>query len=106
MEVWCEGSDGGSGLGGEKQASGGEKQASGGENSTIRTFDGGEVVRRGHRKCLLIEEVKTAKNTNKDKTARHKKVRAMDLVRNTKWVLLYFIVIKYTWVPLYKRHSV
>ena len=34
----------------------------------------------GHREGLLTKEVKAAKNTNKDRTARHKKVRAMALI--------------------------
>ena len=34
----------------------------------------------GHREGLLIEEVEAAENTNKDRTARHKKVRAMALI--------------------------
>ena len=38
------------------------------------------VVKRRHRKGLLSEEVEAAKNTNKDKTARHKKVEAMALI--------------------------
>ena len=35
---------------------------------------------RGHGKALLTEEVEAAENTNKYKTARHKKVRAMALI--------------------------
>ena len=46
----------------------------------MSTSDGGGAVRRGHGKVLLIEEVKAAENTNKDKIARHKKVRAMALI--------------------------
>ena len=46
----------------------------------LGTFDGGGAVRRGHRKGLLTDEVEAAENTNKDKTARHKKVRAMTLI--------------------------
>ena len=34
----------------------------------------------GHREGLLTEEVEAAENTNKDRTARHKKVRAMALI--------------------------
>ena len=34
----------------------------------------------GHRKGLLIEEVEAAENTNKNRTARHKKVRATALI--------------------------
>ena len=34
----------------------------------------------GHREGLLTEEVEAAKNTNKDRTARHKKIRAMALI--------------------------
>ena len=34
----------------------------------------------GHREGLLIGEVEAAENTNKDRTARHKKVRAMALI--------------------------
>ena len=34
----------------------------------------------GHKKGLLIGKVEVAKNTNKDRTARHKKVRAMALI--------------------------
>ena len=33
-----------------------------------------------HREGLLTEEVKAAENTNKDMTARHKKVRVMALI--------------------------
>ena len=58
---------------------GGERASSGGD-STLRTFDGGKAVRRGHRKGLLTEEVEVAENTNKDKTARHKKIRAIALI--------------------------
>ena len=41
---------------------------------------GGGAVRRWHGKCLLTKEVEAAENTNKDKTARHKKVRVMTLI--------------------------
>ena len=34
----------------------------------------------GHREGLLTEEVEATKKTNKDRTARHKKFRAMDLI--------------------------
>ena len=34
----------------------------------------------GHREGLLTEEVEAAENTNKNRTARHKKVRAMALI--------------------------
>ena len=34
----------------------------------------------GHRKGLLIGKVEAAENTNKDRTARHKKVRAIVLI--------------------------
>ena len=34
----------------------------------------------GHREGLLTEKVKVAENTNKDMTARHKKVRAMAVI--------------------------
>ena len=44
------------------------------------TSDGDGAVRRQHGKGLLTEEVEVAKNTNKNKTARHKKVRAMALI--------------------------
>ena len=59
---------------------GGKESASGGGDSTLRTSDGGKAIRRGHRKGLLTEEVEVAKNTNKDKTARHKKIRAIALI--------------------------
>jgi len=48
------------------------KSASSGGDSTLRTFDSGEAVKR-NTKSLLIEEVEAVKNTNKDQTARHKK---------------------------------
>ena len=44
------------------------------------TFDDGGAVRRGHGKGLLREEVEAVENTNKDKTARYKKVRVMTLI--------------------------
>ena len=44
------------------------------------TSDGGGAVKRGHGKGLLTDEVETAKNTNKDRTARHKKVRVIALI--------------------------
>ena len=59
---------------------GGGERASGGGDSTLRTFDDGKAVRRGHRKGLLTGEVEAAKNTNEDKTARHKKIRAIALI--------------------------
>ena len=34
----------------------------------------------GHREGLLTEEVEAAENTNKDRTARQKKARAMTLI--------------------------
>ena len=46
----------------------------------MSTSNGGGAVRRGYGKGLLTEEVKATENTNKDKTARHKKVRAMTLI--------------------------
>ena len=46
----------------------------------LGTSDGGGSVRRGHKKGLLTNEVETAENTNKDRTARHKKIRAMTLI--------------------------
>ena len=62
-----------------KSLGGGERASSSGD-STLKTSDGGRVVRRGHRKGLLTGEVEAAKNTNKDKTARHKKIRAIALI--------------------------
>ena len=59
---------------------GGGEWASGGGDSTLRTSDDGRAVRKGHWKGLLIEEVEAAENTNKDKTARHKKIRAIALI--------------------------
>ena len=59
---------------------GGGERASGGGDSTLRTSENGRAVRRVHRKGLLIEEVKAVENTNKDKTARHKKIRAIALI--------------------------
>ena len=73
MKVLCGRSDGGSDL------CGGDR-ASCSENSTLGTFDGSGAVRRGHEKGLLTEEVEAVENTNKDKTARHKKFRAMTLI--------------------------
>ena len=73
MEVRCGRSDGGNDLGGNDQASGGE-------DSTFGTSNGGGAVRRGHGKGLLTEKVETTENTNKDKIARYKKVRAMALI--------------------------
>ena len=86
MEVRCGGFDEGSDLGGSVQASGNE-------DSTLGTSDGGGAVKRRHGKGLLTEEVEVAKNTNKDKTARHKKVRAMVLIpfRNTKCNSIVFL---------------
>ena len=46
----------------------------------LGTFDGSGAVKRGYGKGLLTDEVEVAKNTNKDKTARHKKVRTMALI--------------------------
>ena len=46
----------------------------------LGTSDSGGSVRRGHRKGLLTDEVEAEKNTNKDKIARHKKIRAMALI--------------------------
>ena len=43
-------------------------------------LDGSRVIKRGHRKGLLTEEVEAAENTNKDKTTRHKKIRALTLI--------------------------
>ena len=59
---------------------GGGDWAFGGKDSTLGTFDGGGAIKRGHGKNLLIEEVKTTKNTNKDKIARHRKVRVIALI--------------------------
>ena len=86
MEIRCGGSDEGSDLGGSVQASSSE-------DSTLGTSDGGGAVRRRHGKGSLIEEVEVAKNTNKDKTARHKKVRATALIpfRNTKCNSIVFL---------------
>ena len=78
MEVLCGRSNEGSDLGGGDQASGGE-------DSTLGTSDGSGAIRRGHGKGLLTEEVEAAENTNKDKTARHKKVRAMTLISCKKY---------------------
>ena len=58
----------------------GNDRDSGGEDSTLGTSDGGGAVKRGQGKCLLTEEVEAAENTNKNKTTRHKKVRAMTLI--------------------------
>ena len=49
----------------------------------MSTSDDGGVVRRGHRrkkKGLLTKGVEAAENTNKDKIAKHKKVRVMTLI--------------------------
>ena len=46
----------------------------------MSTSDGGGAVRRGHGKGLLAKEFEATENTNKDKTARHKKVRTMALI--------------------------
>ena len=46
----------------------------------LGTSDSGGSVRRGHRKGLLTDEVEAEKNTNKDKIARHKKIRAIALI--------------------------
>ena len=46
----------------------------------LGTSGGGGSVRRGHKKGLLTDEVETTENTNKDRTARHKKIRAMTLI--------------------------
>ena len=46
----------------------------------LSTFDGGGSVRRGHRKGLLTDEVEAVENSNKDRTARHNKIRAMALI--------------------------
>ena len=46
----------------------------------MSTSNGGGAVRRGHEKGLLAKEFEAAENTNKDKTTRHKKVRAMALI--------------------------
>ena len=46
----------------------------------LRNSNGGKVIKRGHRKGLLTKEDKAAENTNKDKTTRHKKVRAVALI--------------------------
>ena len=66
MEVRSDRSDDGSSLGGE--------------DSTLRTSDGGGVVGRGHFKGLLTAEVEVAENTDKEKIARHKKIRAVVLI--------------------------
>ena len=59
---------------------GGGERASGSGDSTLRTSDSSRAIRRGHRKGLLIGEVEAAKNTNKDKTTRHMKIRAITLI--------------------------
>ena len=46
----------------------------------LGTSDGGGAVRRGHGKGLRTDEVEVAEDTNKDKIAIHKKVRAMALI--------------------------
>ena len=59
---------------------GGGERASGSGDSTLRTSDDGKAVRRGHQKGILTEEVEVAENTNKDKIARHKKIRVIGLI--------------------------
>ena len=66
-------SDNGNGLNGREGAS------SVGD-STLRNFDSSGAVKRGHWKGLLTTEVEAAKNIDKDKTVRHKKIRAMALI--------------------------
>ena len=58
----------------------------------LRTFDNNRAVRRRHRKDILIRVDEAAENTNKDKTTRHKKVRAATLIPCYKYLLgvLYF----------------
>ena len=51
---------------------GGGESDSGGGDSTLRTSDSGEAIRR-NTKSLLTGEVEAVKNTNKDQTTRHKK---------------------------------
>ena len=46
----------------------------------LGTSNSGGVVMRGHGKGLLTDEVEAVENTNKDRTARHKKIRAMALI--------------------------
>ena len=73
MEVRCDRSNGGNSLGGEDRAFG-----SG--DSTLSTSNNDGIVRRGHIKGLLTGEVEATENTNKNKTAKHKKVKAMTLI--------------------------
>ena len=46
----------------------------------MKTSDSDEAIRRGHQKGLLNGEVEAKENTDKDKIARHKEVRAMALI--------------------------
>ena len=73
MKVRCGRYDGGNDLGGGDWAFGGK-------DLTLGTFDGSGAIKRGHREYLLIEEVKTMKNTNKDEITRHRKVRVIALI--------------------------
>ena len=73
MEVQCERSNGGNDLGG------GDRASSGGD-STLSTSNGSGAVRRGNKKGLLTKEVEAVENTNKNKIARHKKVRVVALI--------------------------
>ena len=66
-------SDNGNGL------NGGEGASSGGD-STLRNFDSSGAVKRGHWKDLLTAEVEATKNIDKDKTARHKKIKVVALI--------------------------
>ena len=59
---------------------GGGDWAFGSKDLTLSTSDDGGAIKRGHGQNLLIEEVKTTKNTNKDKIARHRKVRVIALI--------------------------
>ena len=73
MEIRCRRSDGSSDLGGGDRASGGE-------DSTFAPLTAVEQSGEGTEKGLLTDEVKAAENTNEDRTARHKKIRAMALI--------------------------
>ena len=71
---------------------GGGKSASGGGDSTLRTSNSGEAIGR-NTKSLLTREFEAVENTNKDKTARHKKSLEQWLwyhVRDIEWIVLYF----------------
>ena len=74
----------------------GSDRASSNEDSTLGTSDGGGTVRRRHKKGLLTEEVEVVENTNNDKTAKHKKVRATALIPCLNDCILYFTIKEYT----------